>query len=877
MTTTIHRASLVLAAVLGFSASAAAQTWTGGGTVWNTASNWSPAVVPNSVSAAVNFAGNGVFYAVAITSSVSAESLSFSNPTLSYSLTSSAGVSLSNVKEINVAAGVTGVQSINLANIATGSLRFPTGSDLAITNNSAAAGTTLVIGPTTVIGTPGFGGVTVDGAGTTQISGSFAVSGTGNAVVGGLTKYGTGTLILAPPAGNTYTGGTYVYDGTLLLGTGSALSTGSFLTVNDAEFNIGNVSNTAATFVDRIDVNYGAFRVPSGNGDYYVRTLDMSGATLDFTGSSNFWLHVAAGSGSPAPGIYVNTGPTGIVRTTNWIGSGTSRIQNDNASPIPIQVGANATVSGIDLDAGIILSSGGTNPTFIKEGAGTMRLTNPGNTANINLVAGTLRVDDMANLGSGIITVNGGTLHYGGDGETTTKSLTTAGAATILVSSPGANLNYNGIINQSSYTILYVLGPGAGSAPSTLTLANNNNYAGLTFVYNNAILAMPTISNVGQPSPIGSDPLNLGIALGTADSRGTLLLTGTSPLGYSTNRTVALNGLYLLGAGGAFGVENANTTLTLSGQITGSGSLSKTGPGTLFLSNISNAYAGGTYVDAGRLHVNNDAVLGAAAVRIYADGVVRYNLSETVGRSIILDSGAIEAPAGISLANGGGGLQGTGTAVGNVANSGNVVPEGANGVLHIQGNYTQNASGRLIIFADLFLQSGTNPKLEVTGDVALAGTLQMNLGGMGQFRGHRSIDVLDWTGNLSGTFSTLQLPLMGGAFTWDTSQLYVTGVLTLTGPPREGDYNNDGTVNAADYTVWRNNLGDATEQDINNAGDGLNGVDAADFTRWKQHYGDSSSGSGSGADANAAVPEPATWLLLIYAVAGWSLRRPRGA
>ena len=73
----------------------------------------------------------------------------------------------------------------------------------------------------------------------------------------------------------------------------------------------------------------------------------------------------------------------------------------------------------------------------------------------------------------------------------------------------------------------------------------------------------------------------------------------------------------------------------------------------------------------------------------------------------------------------------------------------------------------------------------MTGDAALNGILQMNLiGGMGQFRGTRSFDVLDWTGSLNGTtFSTLQLPMFGGMFTWDTSQLYTSGVLTLTGPP----------------------------------------------------------------------------------------------
>ena len=142
--------------------------------------------------------------------------------------------------------------------------------------------------------------------------------------------------------------------------------------------------------------------------------------------------------------------------------------------------------------------------------------------------------------------------------------------------------------------------------------------------------------------------------------------------------------------------------------------------------------------------MGNDAALGAAGVRINAGGILRYTANATVGRSIILDGGTLEAPSGISLASGGGALQGEGTAVGNVANSGSVIPEGSTGLLHVEGNYTQSASGRLVIFADLLSPPGDNPRLDVTGDVALDGTLQMNLGSMGQFRGTRSFDV--WTG-----------------------------------------------------------------------------------------------------------------------------------
>src|SRR5438270_11205856 len=87
--------------------------------------------------------------------------------------------------------------------------------------------------------------------------------------------------------------------------------------------------------------------------------------------------------------------------TASWIGGGFSRIQNDSANAVTITVDAGSTPSGIDLDAGIILSNSssvGLDPTFIKAGLGTMRLTNPANTANFSITQGSLRVDDVAAL-----------------------------------------------------------------------------------------------------------------------------------------------------------------------------------------------------------------------------------------------------------------------------------------------------------------------------------------------------------------------------------------------------------------------------------------------------------------------------------------------
>jgi hypothetical protein len=274
-----------------------------------------------------------------IITSVQTQSLTFSNPIGVYTLTSNGGVGLSSVKEINVTAGVTGTQTINLGNSAApGFLRFPTGANLQITNNSTAAGATLVIGPNTVIGTPGFGGVAVNGAGTIQ---------------GGLAMSGAGTLILSNPS-NNYNAGTFITDGTLMLGSGTAIPTGTNVAVfGDGVFNTGGLSNGTSTSssnaIGGLSLSSAStFCVPTGSGDYWLTSLSMTGGTVDFSSTENSWLHfTGAGAGITTFSSFA---------TARWIDSGTSRIQNDTAVPLVITVNTAGIPLDIDLDAGISLS-----------------------------------------------------------------------------------------------------------------------------------------------------------------------------------------------------------------------------------------------------------------------------------------------------------------------------------------------------------------------------------------------------------------------------------------------------------------------------------------------------------------------------------------
>jgi hypothetical protein len=77
------------------------------------------------------------------------------------------------------------------------------------------------------------------------------------------------------------------------------------------------------------------------------------------------------------------------------------------------------------------------------------------------------------------------------------------------------------------------------------------------------------------------------------------------------------------------------------------------------------------------------------------------------------------------------------------------------------------------------------------------------------------------------------------------------GVLSTSAPPLVGDYNFDGTVDAADYTVWRDRLGSAVTPFTSADGDGNGVVDAADYQVWKDHFGETVPGAGGGAEVGS--------------------------
>ena len=158
---------------------------------------------------------------------------------------------------------------------------------------------------------------------------------------------------------------------------------------------------------------------------------------------------------------------------------------------------------------------------------------------------------------------------------------------------------------------------------------------------------------------------------------------------------------------------------------------------------------------------------------------------------------------------------------------------------------SRNAAGDQVLF-DFFANNLLFPGAESLFFFIKTDAIDFDEGGTGE---------LAVTGNIgSNTFS------------FSTYQPAVPGV--------PGDYNDNGVVDAADYPLWRDNLGAPTEASINNNGDG-GGVTASDYAYWKTRFGNTSvAGTGS---VTAAVPEPASFVLLMLAATGWCLRRSRAA
>jgi hypothetical protein len=138
--------------------------------------------------------------------------------------------------------------------------------------------------------------------------------------------------------------------------------------------------------------------------------------------------------------------------------------------------------------------------------------------------------------------------------------------------------------------------------------------------------------------------------------------------------------------------------------------------------------------------------------------------------------------------------------------------------------------------------------------------------------------TIDTTGLASGTFPLLLTGVASSLGPFDTTlrsatgdaiPLSITNGSLLVAVPIAGDYNRNGDVDAADYVVWRDTLGQMGTG-LAADGDGSGEIDASDYSVWKMHFGETIT---SGSASIRVVPEPVTLVLLLLAAVGWCVQR----
>ena len=469
----------------------------------------------------------------------------------------------------------------------------------------------------------------------------------------------------------------------------------------------------------------------------------------------------------------------------------------------------------------------------------------------VNLNGGTLRLnrfDLVVRPGHrvGQFNFNAGTIQFAGDrtigdDETITEML--GGAPTLTL---GKAMTVEGAATlNTSVTI-------DGGTFSAAQLVNGQNVGlqrGTLNITNQAV-------TIGASGPLGdaldvNDDMTVNVTLGITNQG---LVTGDGEIGgtFANAAGGELRGdpgksLMLTGAGNT----NAGRVNLLGGAVEFTRDLTNNAGG--FISGNGSLLAGGltnhgTMNFAGTANIVGD-VANAAGGKIISGGG-----GATIFFDDVTNDGEIRTSTnGFTVFFGDVDGAGTFTGTGTVNFEGDLNPGNSAAAVSFSGDVVFGPEATLQIELG-GAAPGEYDQIQVAGELTLGGALELSLiDGFTPSAG-QTFDILNW-GSLTGAFSSVVVPSQDG-LTWDTSQLS-TGMISVAVTGLPGDYNQNGVVDAADYTVWRDTLGSSTN--LTADGDGSNTIDAGDRTVWQANFGAT---LGSGANEAAAVPEPAPLVLL---------------
>jgi hypothetical protein len=156
---------------------------------------------------------------------------------------------------------------------------------------------------------------------------------------------------------------------------------------------------------------------------------------------------------------------------------------------------------------------------------------------------------------------------------------------------------------------------------------------------------------------------------------------------------------------------------------------------------------------------------------------------------------------------------------------------------------------------------------KISGNGSGANTLQASIFPTGSVVANFTDPGFQWMLTANGSLgfdpviSALQFTTRAES-NYTVSNIWIGNAATLLPPTRtsQGDFNQDGIVDASDYTVWRKSLGQ-TGANMPADGNGNNQIDSDDLLTWRFHFGQNLAGAGSGLDSPAGVPEPKSFAL----------------
>ena len=606
--------------------------------------------------------------------------------------------------------------------------------------------------------------IDVSSAGTT-----LTISGTAATTTGGLTKNGSGTLLLA--GSNNYTGDTTINSGILQIGANNRISDSSTLRVNGGTFNIVTFNDTVAGVA------------LSANGT-------ISGTNGVLTSNSDFILENGTAAAILAGTVGVNKTTSGTVTLSAANTYTGATIINAGI----LQVGSGSTTGSLSTSSAITNNgtlvfnrsntiTQGTNFGSVISGtgnvtqAGTGTLTFNGTNSYIGtttISAGTLALNSSASNNStisGDIVINGGTLNYG-----TTVNDQISNSATVTMTSGSFAL----AARDETIGAISMSGGDLSITSGVLTLSSNSSITGGNISITSAGGGINT--NSTGSATLGNAAFSYNNASNA--SAGLVLSSGLNVNANTTaNFTNALAGVGRISLGGTTKVFDvgASANLNIGWAVVSSnssGGLTKNGTGTMTLS-AANTYTGATTINGGTLTLSGgSAIADTGAVTVASGAVLNLGASETVGAisgagniamgSYTLTTNASTATSFTGILSGSGGSL---TKVG----SGSLTLSGAN-------TYT----GSTTISAGTLVLNGTNSNSAITvnsgGTLAGSGTggaTTINSGGkIGPGNSPGILTVGNLTLNGGATYSWEMADATGAAGAgWD--QINATGLLTI--------------------------------------------------------------------------------------------------